>query len=331
MSHDPRHLLSPRRRLALAPLLLATVASFACGGSASAPPSPSDEDIPVSIPARGTASTFDVATWNLLWFGDVGNGPRDEVLQLRRVRDVIKGADLDLWGVQEVVEHAHFSSLVAQLPGYAGLLANDPSVVDGPAYYSDFSNREQKVGLIYKTSVVQVLGAKVILTGSDHEFAGRPPLEVRVRVTLDGAARDGVVIVLHAKADTTEASWLRRKGGSEALQAYLDATWPDAHVWILGDFNDDVDVSISPGRPTPYANLVAQTPRWVFPTAALSAAGISTTTGYTDAIDHILASDEVMVGYVAASAEAYRVDSLIASYNTTTSDHFPVLARFRVN
>lgn len=311
--------------------LAAVAAAAACGGSATTPPGPPDEDVPISVPAKGTASTFDVGTWNVLWFGDVGNGPRDETLQLRRVRDVIKGADLDLWGLQEVTEQAHFASLLDQLPGYAGLLANDPSVADGPAHYSDFSNREQKVGLIYRTSVVQVLGARVVLTDKDHEFAGRPPLEVRVRLTLGGTTRDGVVLVLHAKADTAEASWLRRKAGSEALQAYLDATWPEAHVWVLGDFNDDVDTSISPGRPSPYANLVAQGPRWVFPTAALSAAGVSTTTGYSDAIDHILASDEAMAGYAASSAEAYRVDSFIPSYNTTTSDHFPVLARFRVN
>lgn len=312
-------------------VLLAAVTVAGCGGSSTTPPGPSDEDVPISIPAKGTASTFDVGTWNVLWFGDVGNGPRDEALQLRRVRDVINGADLDLWGVQEVVEQAHFASLLAQLPGYAGFLANDPSVANGPAHYSDFSNREQKVGLIYRTSVVQVLGAKVVLTEKDHEFAGRPPLEVRVRLTLGGATRDGVVLVLHAKADTAEASWLRRKAGSEALQAYLDAAWPDVPVWVLGDFNDDVDTSISLGRPSPYANLVAQGPRWVFPTAALSAAGISTTTGYSDAIDHILASDEAMAGYAASSAEAYRVDSFIPSYNTTTSDHFPVLARFRLN
>lgn len=327
MTEAPMPTLLPRL-LALVPAL---AFAAACGGSSSAPPSPADEDVPVTIPAKGAGSTFDVGTWNVLWFGDVGNGPRDETTQLRRVRDVMKGADLDLWGVQEVVAQAHFSSLVAQLPGYAGFLANDASVTEGPRYYSDFSNQEQKVGLVYKTSVVEVLGAKVILTDKDHEFAGRPPLEVRVRVRVDGAARDGVVIVLHAKADTADSSWIRRRDGAEALRSYLDATWPDALVWVLGDWNDDLDASITAGRPSPYAGILAQAPRWVFPTKALTDAGISTTTGYTDAIDHILASNEAMSGYVAGSAEAYRVDAFIPTYHQVASDHYPVLARFRLN
>jgi hypothetical protein len=29
----------------------------------------------VTIPAKGTASTLDIASWNLEWFGDTGNGP----------------------------------------------------------------------------------------------------------------------------------------------------------------------------------------------------------------------------------------------------------------
>lgn len=69
------------------------------------------------------------------------------------------GADLDIWGLEEIVSTAQFSSLKAQLPGYAGFLANDASVVNGPAYYSDFSNAEQKVGLLYKSSVASVLGS----------------------------------------------------------------------------------------------------------------------------------------------------------------------------
>jgi endonuclease/exonuclease/phosphatase family metal-dependent hydrolase len=309
---------------------LLLLALAACGGSAPGGTGPDGDDT-VAIPSRGTAATFDVATWNLSWFGDPGNGPRDEALQLRRVRDVLAGADLDVWAVQEVVGKSHFAALLSQLPGYAGLLANDASVSGGPASYSDFGDQEQKVGLVYKTSVVELLGARVVLADKDHEFAGRPPLEVRIRVRLEGATQEGVVIVLHAKADTAQASWTRRRDASEALKAYLDASWPTARVWVLGDFNDDVDTSITAGRASPYANFVGDPARWRFPTAALSETGIATMTGYAEAIDHILASDEAQAAYVNGSAEAYRVDALIESYGTSTSDHYPVLARFRPN
>lgn len=66
----------------------------------------------------------------------------------------LAGSDLDIWGVQEVVEVPHFDNLISQLSGYDGFLANDPSVTDGAAYYSDFDGTEQKVGIIYKTSVL---------------------------------------------------------------------------------------------------------------------------------------------------------------------------------
>lgn len=308
--------------------LLLCIALAGCGGSGAGPADPDGSDALV-IPPRGTDASIDVGTWNLSWFGDPGNGPADEALQLRRVRDVLKGVDLDVWGLQEVVGQAHFAALLDSLPGYAGLLASDASVVGGAASYSDFGGAEQKVALLYRTSVVEVTGARIVLVDRDYEFAGRPPMEVRVRIRSGAGTQEGVLIVLHAKADSLAASWARRRDAAVALKAYLDSTWPTARVWVLGDFNDDVDTSISVGNPSPYAGFVSDPARWSFVTAALSAAGTGTFVGRTDAIDHILVSDESSATYVTGSAEAYRVDAWIGSYRETVSDHYPVLARFR--
>ena len=232
-----------------------------CGADAAAPSPPPVEPDPVEpqplpdppaiqIPARGTPATLDVATWNLLYFGAANQGPDDEPLQMARVRDVILGTDADLWGVQEVTDADAFAALLDRLPGYRGFLADDASVSGG----SDSYNRgELKVGLIYKPSVAEVAGARVILTDLDYEFAGRPPLEVLLRVTLGGASRDVVLIVLHAKAVADETSWERRMAAGEGLREYLDATWPDRVVLVPGDWNDDVDESILRGRDTPIA------------------------------------------------------------------------------
>lgn len=310
---------------------LVLLAAAGCGSSTTPPPGDdSDAPEPVLVPSRGTAATFDVATWNLEWFGDTGNGPADEPLQLQRVREVMQGADLDLWGVQEVVSAGAFQALVAGLPGYAGLLANAPTVEGGATWYSDFGDLEQKVGLVYKTSLVEVLGARIVLTASDHAFAGRPPLEARIRVRLDGVTVEGVVLVLHAKAGADEASWERREAAARALRDYLDATWPTVPVWVIGDFNDDVDVSITPGKPSPYGPFLGQTTTWTFATSVLSASGATTTVGYSDVIDHQLVSDEAWGMYQTSSVEAYRLDAIVPSYGTTTSDHFPVLARYRL-
>ena len=250
-----------------------------------------------------------------------------KALQAARVRDVIKGMELDVWGLQEVVGASAFTQLLGTLPGYAGFLANDPLVEGGAASYSDFGNQEQKVAFVYRTSVVQVTGARIILAAWDYAFAGRPPLEVRIRATVGGATVDGVVVVLHAKAGADVESRDRRASGAEVLEGYLDATWPDTPVWVIGDFNDDVDTSILAGQPSPYANFVTSA-AWSFPTGALSASGVTSTLGYADMIDHHLISDEVLDRYQAGSAEAYRVDGYIPKYGESTSDHLPVLTRY---
>ncbi|MCY1022692.1 lamin tail domain-containing protein [Pyxidicoccus sp. MSG2] len=309
-------------------LLLFLSLATACGGDPSAfvseAPLGEREDA-VSIPSRGFASTLDVGCWNLEYFGSTSHGPSDETLQLQNARDVILGADLDVWGVEEIVSAAQFNSLVSQLPGYAGLLGSDSSVVGGSTYYTP---GEQKVGLLYKPAVASVLGARVILTADATYFGGRPPLEVRMRVGLNGHTEDIVVIVMHAKALSDVDSWQRRVDGSQVLKAYLDSTWPTAKVLVIGDFNDDVDVSISSSRASPYENFVLDTADYSFPTKALSDANLTSTVGYKAVIDHHLATNELRALHVAGSAEVYRVDAYIPSYDTTTTDHYPVLTRY---
>jgi endonuclease/exonuclease/phosphatase family metal-dependent hydrolase len=319
--------LAPFHRAGLVPLALA---ALACGEAS--PPStsdsvPEDPDPPVTIPAMGTPATFDVATWNIKHFGEPDDGPTDDQRQLRRVRDVILGTDADLWGVQEIADERDFASLLTELPDYGGILATDPLVGDGAAQYEDF-DFERKVGLVYKRAMVEVLDARIVLTDLAFEFAGRPPLEARLRVTSQGVRRDVTVVVLHTKSDDQVASWERRAAAGAGLKAHLDATWPDDPVLVLGDWNDDIDSSITPGRDSPYRPFVDDATSWVFVSAQLTAAGQTSIIGFPNVIDHILASDEAVAWYEPESARVYRVDDFIPEYVTTTSDHLPVLARF---
>src|SRR5262249_41796409 len=70
----------------------------------------SSETQTVTVPAKGSATTLDVASWNLEFFGDPSNGPSDDALQLSNARDVIAGTDFDIWGLEEVVNATSFSS-----------------------------------------------------------------------------------------------------------------------------------------------------------------------------------------------------------------------------
>jgi endonuclease/exonuclease/phosphatase family metal-dependent hydrolase len=315
-----------RAALLLGALLSASLAacdahSVAARGGITAPGAPAM----VVIPAKGTAATLDVASWNIEWFGSTGNGPTNEPLQMSNAKDVIAGTDFDVWGVAEIVDQAAWNSLESQLPGYTGFIASESTVTSGSTYYG---STEQKVGVLYKSSVATLLGARIILTAYDTDFAGRPPLEVTLRVTLNGVTEDVVVIVLHMKAFDDVPSWQRRQNASVALKSYLDTTYPTQKVIVVGDWNDDVDTSITAGQPTPFQNFVSDAARYAFPTRALSLAGVSSTTGYPDIIDHHLNTNELNATLVSGSTEVYRVDSFIGSYDASTSDHFPVLTRY---
>ncbi|MCB5170470.1 lamin tail domain-containing protein [Streptomyces bambusae] len=282
----------------------------------------------VSVPSQGSPTQLDVGNWNVEWFGAPDFGPTDEALQQQNVRDVMAGADMDVWGLSEVVSTSAFDTLVAGMPGYTGVVANDPIVTNGAQYYSDFGNTEQKVALVWRSSMATLVSAKVILTNQNSNFAGRPPVEFTLRGTFDGVTRDLVFIVLHAKAGATQDAWNLRNPASQALKSYLDTTHPAQNVFVIGDWNDDVDTSITPGKASPYANFVNDAARYTFPTRALSLAGVPSTAGYPDFIDHQLTTNEVQAKYVAGSATAFQPQPYVPNYTTTTSDHYPVLARY---
>ncbi len=269
-----------------------------------------------------------VGCWNLDWFSDPVQadggylGPRDNALQAANVLTVLQSRpDVDLWGLEEVVGTTEFSTLAGNLPGFGKVLATD---VSGGSFYYAFA--EQKVGLLYRTNKVSVLGAQLVLTTSGYDFGGRPPLEVRVRLTGSGVTRDLYVIVLHMKAYADLDSYNRRLAASTALKAYLDGTRASDAVMVIGDWNDDVDVSIATPNATPYANFVADGAHVRFATRELSDAHRGTTVSASSTIDHQLYNAALFPAYVVGSAAV--VVPAIASYAATTTDHYPVLTRY---
>ncbi|MDC3959810.1 lamin tail domain-containing protein [Polyangium jinanense] len=303
---------------------LVIIAAPACVAPEVDEPSVETATFAYTVPAKGTATTLDVAAWNLEWFGDTSRGPTNDTLQRQNAYDVITGADMDLWGVEEIVSVSQWNTLKSQLTGYAGFLSNDPIVTSGSSYYT---TSEQKLGFLYKTSIATVQSARVILTAYDYEFAGRPPLEVKLSVTLNGTTDNVVVIVLHMKALSDSASYQRRLDASAALKSYLDTNYPTQKVFVVGDFNDDLDKSIS-GSATPYANYLADSADYHFATKVLTDANISSTSSGGATLDHHLITNELALSLVPGSVEAYRVSEFIPSYASTTSDHFPILSRY---
>src|SRR5262249_53894215 len=152
------------------------------------------------------------------------------------------------------------------------------------------------------------------------DFAGRPPMQVTLRVTLNGATENIVVIVLHAKCCNDSDSLTRRRNASNALKSYLDTNFPTQKVWVVGDFNDALYTPLTTRNATPDGNLVHDptTHRW--PTKAHSDTGIASTTSFPDTIDHHLNTNEANATYSAGAVEVFRVDQVTPNYGATPSD-----------
>jgi hypothetical protein len=280
-------------------------------------------------------SLFVVGHWNIEWFGSDTQGPPRSTspggplddLQIANARSVLLDAGVNLWGLVEMVDATDFATLKAQLPGYDGFLSNDPRVDLGPNYYSP---GEQKVGVLYDNRL-SFLDAGLILTSASTDFAGRPPMRVDFSTRIHGTASPLVVIVLHMKAFDDGDSYARRQRASAALKSYLDAVLPSHRVLVIGDWNDDVDVSITRdgGVPvaSPFENFVNDPDDYAFVTRPLSLAGERSTVDFPEMIDHTLVTNEVLADYVTGSARVLR-PGWIADYAGTTSDHYPVLSTY---
>ncbi len=280
------------------------------------------------VPVQGDTSLLDIGTWNLEWFGNTSRGAENEAQQLKNIRHIIFNTSMDIWAVQEVTSTQAFDTLLSQLPGHDGFLANSPLVQDGAAYYSDFGNSELKVGIIYNTTAISVQSAKVILTDYDYEFAGRPPVEIQLTASVASAPQTIVMILVHAKAGAKTSAWERRRTGSAALYAYLTETWPEARVIISGDFNDDMDDSISTNKDSPYKNFVDDSTNYTVLTKTLSDANISSMVFYPDIIDHHIVSNEMATLNVSTSTQVFPAAEYLVDYDQTTTDHFPVMVSF---
>ena len=311
---------------ALAALLLAAAPALAQPG--------------VEVVPRGAEATLDVGSWNVEFFGFPGQGPNDE-LQLDRVEAVIARGEIDVWGLQEVVDATEFNALLDSLQneGYAGVLG--PSVSSSEEF-------DQKLAFVYDTAVVTPLAeATTILEGSSFDFAGRPPLELRARVALGDQTQDVRFITIHAKANSSssscdiECSYDRRQRAATALKTYTDALIAAGEaVVVVGDFNDELTGSIRGSTfASPYAAFVADDD-YTAATLATEQAGLATFCGNSSTcsgsstIDHILISADYLTFVPDAdNPQLQRYGELlsgITQYTATTSDHLPVVANVRL-
>ncbi|MFN6090422.1 MAG: choice-of-anchor J domain-containing protein [Cyclobacteriaceae bacterium] len=309
-----------------------------------------------NISCRGTdkSQTLDITTYNLEFFGtdvkDTGGaefGPIDDALQVSNVITVLQNIGADIFAVQEVADDVAFNQLVSNLPGFSGVLANRWSYSFDPP---DANFPPQKIGFIYNNSTVQLVSSRVMFTqlydavragntgllpgypttASSFWSSGRLPFMATFDVTVAGVTKRVRVVNIHAKSGSATGDYNRRKYDVKVLHDSLVANYANDNIILLGDYNDDVDVSI--GAPTnpesTYKVFVDNTTNFNSLTLAISQTGAFSFPSSSSFLDHLTTSNELTNSYISNSIIVEDPRTYISNYVNTTSDHLPVSARF---
>lgn len=259
--------------------------------------------------------TLDVVTWNVEWFGDAGNGPEDDDLQVRNAITVVETIDADIYALQEISSPIRFNALVDSLEGYGGFLAN-------------FS-QTQETAYLFKRSTIDSL-AGVTLSPSDgftqsNWANGRYPLLFRFMANINGEQQEIYTFNIHAKAFGDQSSYNQRVNASAELKEYLDRNYRNDNVIFLGDYNDEILTSTFTGNPSPYKNFDDDS-EYTIVTKNLEESGFASHSSGSF-ISHITFTSELSDDYFEGT-ERVENPFYVGSYLSTTSDHFPVWMRF---
>ena len=294
-----------------------------------------------SVPADQTLETV---TWNIQWYGDGtygeegNNGPIDEVQQTKNVLKVADSLKADLYAFQEIYNQKALNDITENMSGYTGFVA-------------DHINCCLRTSFVYNTNTIDSLSAGAITAEEvrqeyqddwSYNWAnGRLPMYFNFTYNYNNTTTDFFAIVIHAKAHTGDSSeefqdaYERRKRAAEGLYYYLKDHKPNAKIVFLGDYNDDVDESLyyrteDNYAQTPYYQFVDDSENFNVVSSPLSENKTSTV-GYDDVIDHITISDELFSMYLGGSSAVFQPSSdFISNYEPTTSDHYPVWAKFDI-
>ncbi len=266
----------------------------------------------------GQSETFDIATWNIEWFGSSSNGPFNDERQVDNVRDIIRSSRVELWAVQEIANIQRFDQLLDELgPEWTGQLATNSGT--------------QRIGFIWDTRVVTKRSVRHVLESFSSEFAGRPPLQGEFGITLPDTSFVVTAINVHMKAFGDASSYQRRVNAAQRIKNHIDfSSLSSSSVIFLGDLNDELINSTYANQSSPYQIFLDDPDDYLALTLPLDQNNTATWVGSANGstLDHILISSELAPSVVPGSVST--LDSLrsVIGYTVNTSDHLPVHASF---
>jgi len=287
--------------------------------------------------------TIEVGTFNIKWFPCKDDGemmkeyninlrypPKGNATNIDMLFSFLKEIDIELLAVQEIVDAEYLKDKAKEH------LGDEFELI-----YSN-SGGSQKVGFLYDSSVLEVVGEPEsydeILLKSDSRL--RPAYRAYFKSKPNGF--DFHAVVVHLKS--SPRGWDQRKQQLEILEEILSEIPKvnnDSDIILLGDMNNVTEVR--EGEFTPMMERLG------FYWTNQEASGKPTNYWQPDwkvnriqasVIDHIFVSGDAKIEYVSnktgvfgpcgAAIESYEGEN-IPEYFNHVSDHCPMFATFRVD
>lgn len=276
-------------------------------------------------PLKDYNKDLTIANWNIEWFGDPSGFYGNLNDQESNAAKVLKYLNADLYALCEIVDTARFGRMIRNNLG------------DDFRYsISFFSNGAQKMAYVYNRHIFRSVSLRPFMGISApayYNFGNRYPYLLHAEVAVNGTKKDISFVLIHAKADDELASYNRRLNGAFELKDSLDTYYAGKHFMILGDFNDNFDKSILPGKPSPYQIFLQDPARYEPISLPLNTPANQSTLGYANSvIDQQIISAGMSNWYVPASARIRTdvVNAVPAYTSGNTSDHYPVTSVYRI-
>ena len=265
----------------------------------------------ISVPAFGTDSTLDIASWNIEFF------PKMNGQTIESVREIIKDLKVDLFALQEITEVSSFQKMLDSLPNYSGKVASGAgSFALWPA-------------IIYNTHLISISKEELLFLNDSYNFP-RAPYSVYIKYSNNSKTFDFTLIVLHLKAQGDATSVKRRKDAIVKLEEYIrdeimqggDPDYIVAGDWndLLDDNSDNVFLPFLNKQPQEYQFLT-----WPFRGSSTEYTFIGGS--FNSLIDHIMVTAAIDSLYNERT-QILKLDQFFTQYESEVSDHRPVASQF---
>jgi len=280
--------------------------AFSCGNNVSTNPS---QEITLDDLFFGSDSTFEVVTWN------IENFPKMSITTANYVVQVIMAIDADVFALQEIESSMYFNDIISQLNEQDSLYTWDGYRASGASY-------DINLAYIYKSDFIQLNDIYEIYEDDWFAFP-RSPLVFE----LTYEDEELVIINNHLKAGGGTGDEERRQEASLKLQAFIDSTYFDVEVILVGDLNDDITESQATNV---FWNFIEDTDNYLFADLPIAEGSFANWSypSWPSHLDHILITNELFDEYENSTVQTILVDHYLEGgwheYDENISDHRPV-------